>query len=199
MRAEGGRMNVLQTERLRIRHLVLDDLADVHRTVYADPDVCRYYCGQTRTLEHTERWLRYRGYESVDTEFGLMAVTRLQEGDLLGLCGLQPYVGHWLLLEGEPEQQTYAPLEIELNYAFGKAYWGRGYAHEACLAMIDYAFREQRLRRLVTGCHPENARARRLQDRLGMRQVRNLHPRNPGTVGILDNLLAPQAGRRGSG
>jgi ribosomal-protein-alanine N-acetyltransferase len=191
-------MRILETERLRVRHFDLDDLAAIHRTVYGDPDVCRYYCGSTRTLEHTERWLRHRGYESRDTEFGLMAVTILDAGDLVGLCGLQPYVGHWMILEGEPDQRTYAPLEVELTYAFGRAHWGRGYAAEACRAMIEYAFGELRLRRLVTGCHPENLRARRLQDRLGMRQVRNLHPRNPGSVGVLDNLLVRREGARGS-
>ena len=99
-------MNVLETERRRIRHFALDDLAAIQRTVYGDPDVCRFYCGPTRTLEHTERWLRYRGYESQDTEFGLLAVTLVDAGDLIGLCGLQPYVGHWMILEGEPDQRT---------------------------------------------------------------------------------------------
>jgi RimJ/RimL family protein N-acetyltransferase len=189
-------MKILETERLRIRHFEVDDLVAIQRAVYGDPDVCHYFCGPTRTLEHTERWLRYRGYESQNSEFGLLAVTLLDTGELIGLCGLQPYVGDWLIMEGEPEHRTFAPLEVELTYAFGRAHWGQGYATEACRAMIAYAFGDLRLRRLVTGWHPENVRARRLQDRLGMRQVRNLH--DAGSVGVLDNLLTLQEPERGS-
>jgi RimJ/RimL family protein N-acetyltransferase len=55
--------------------------------------------------------------------------------------------------------------------------------------MIDYAFREVQLDRLVTGCDPLNERAARLQTSLGMRKVRNIHPEadDGEMVGILDN------------
>ncbi len=179
-------MNVLETQRLLIRHFEANDLPAIHRVVYGDPAVCHFFCGQTRSIEQTRAWLAYRSYESQHSEFGLLAVVRKDGGELIGLCGLQPYVGHWLILESVPDH-TYYPLEVELTYAFGQAYWGQGYAGEACRAMIDYAFRELRLRRLVTGCHPDNVRASRLQQRLGMRRERNIHPQWPGWGGILDN------------
>ena len=57
--------------------------------------------------------------------------------------------------------------------------------------MIDYAFEDVRLGRLVTGCDPENERAGRLQTSLGMRKERNVHPdADPAEhIGILDNPL----------
>ena len=59
----------------------------------------------------------------------------------------------------------------------------------AYLAMIDYAFRDLRLRRLVTGADPANVRARKLQARLGMRRERNLKADSPDTEteGVLYN------------
>ncbi len=173
-------MKILETERLLIRHFELGDLEAIYREVYSDPDVCLFYCGETRTLERTERWLRFRSYEAETEDFGLMAVVVKQGSTLVGLCGLQPYVAPWLMLESTPEdRRKFAPLEVELTYAFGKAHWGKGYAYEACLPMIDYAFRDLRLRRLVTGVDPKNVRARKLQDRLGMQRERNLHPDCP--------------------
>ena len=183
-------MKVLETERLLIRHFELGDLEAIHREVYSDPEVCHFFCRNTRTLEHTERWLRYRSYQSEHEQWGLLAVVPKETGEVVGLCGLQPYAGLWLSLESTPEDlRKYAPLEVELTYAFGKAHWGKGYAYEACLAMIDYAFRDLRLRRLVTGADPANVRARKLQARLGMRRERNLKADSPDTEteGVLDN------------
>jgi ribosomal-protein-alanine N-acetyltransferase len=183
----------LETERLRLRHLEAGHIEPIHRAIYGDPEVCRYFCGETRSIERTRAWFGYRSYQSRDEEFGLLAVVLKGGGEVIGLCGLQAYVGHWLRLESEPGRSD-NPLEVELTYAFGRAYWGQGYAAEACRPMIDYAFRDLRLRRLVTGCHPDNDRASRLQDRLGMRKERNLHPDWPGWVGILDNdTIEPRA------
>lgn len=181
-------MKVMETERLLIRHFEAGDLQAIYDAVYSDPEVCRFYCGSTRTLEQVEPWLQFRSYQSQEGEWGLMAAVLRETDELIGLVGLQAYAGFWLRLEGEPEI-PYNPLEVELTYAFGRGYWGRGYATEACRAMIGYAFRDLRLRRLVTGCDEENVHAFQLQKRLGMRHVRNLHPDYPGWEGVLENHL----------
>src|SRR5918911_1023959 len=132
-------MKVLETERLLIRHFELGDLEAIHREVYSDPEVCHFFCRNTRTLEHTERWLRYHSYQSEHEQWGLMAVVPKETGEVVGLCGLQPYAGLWLSLESTPEDlRKYAPLEVELTYAFGKAHWGKGYAYEAWVAMMAF-------------------------------------------------------------
>ena len=43
-------MELLETERLRIRHFALDDLDAIQHAVYSDPDVARFFCGQVRPL-----------------------------------------------------------------------------------------------------------------------------------------------------
>jgi RimJ/RimL family protein N-acetyltransferase len=181
-------MKVMETERLMLRPFEIGDLEAIHRVVYSDPEVCRFYCRNTRSLAQTEQWLHYMHYRGHHGEFGLLAVVLKGSEELIGLCGLGEYVGHHLILESEPDHRFY-PLEVELTYALGQAHWGKGYAYEACVAMIGYAFRDLRLRRLVTGCHPDNLRASRLQDRLGMRKERNLHPNYPRLEGILENHL----------
>jgi RimJ/RimL family protein N-acetyltransferase len=181
-------MKRLETDRLVLRPFEISDLDAVYQQIYSDPDVCRFFCGSTRTREHTERWLYYQSYRGYHNEFGLLAVGIKESQELIGLCGLGEYVGHHLILESEPEHRYY-PVEVELTYAFGKQYWGKGYANEACRTVVDYAFRDLHLRRLVTGCHPDNFRASRLQDRLGMRKERNLHPGYQRLEGILENDL----------
>ena len=181
-------MKEMETARLHIRHFEPADLDAIYRAVYSDPDVCRFFCGTTRPTEQVRAWIPYRSYRSRHEEFGLMAVVIKERGALIGLCGIQPYYEPSQVLESEAHR-PYPPLEVELTYAFGKAHWGNGYATEACRAMIAYAFEDVGLGRLVTGCDPANHRAARLQEILGMRKERNVHPdADPEErVGILDN------------
>jgi [ribosomal protein S5]-alanine N-acetyltransferase len=189
-------MKVMETERLLIRHFEPGDLDAIYAAVYSDPEVCRFFCRTTRPIEQVREWIPFRSYQSRHEEFGLMAVVVKQTGTLIGLCGIQPYYEPSQVLASEAHR-PYVLVEVELTYAFGKQFWGQGYAQEACRAMIAYAFEDVRLGRLVTGCDPENHRAARLQDSLGMRKERNVHPdAAPGElVGILDNpLFAATAG-----
>ena len=63
----------------------------------------------------------------------------------------------------------------ELGYVFHDAYWGRGYAAEACKTLLAEAFGSGKVRRVIAMCNPENAASWRLLERLGMRREGHLH------------------------
>jgi RimJ/RimL family protein N-acetyltransferase len=69
-------------------------------------------------------------------------------------------------IPGDPPS-AFGSIEVELAFAFGKPYWGQGFAYEACLAMIDYAFLQLKLPRLVGGAMAGNSRSINLHRRLG--------------------------------
>jgi len=73
---------------------------------------------------------------------------------VIGWCGLGP-------LDFNPE-------ETELFCGLDEAYWGRGIMVEACRALLDYAFAEIGLTRVVAVVNPANQRSRRLIEKLGM-------------------------------
>lgn len=58
----------------------------------------------------------------------------------------------------------------ELGYVFNRKYWGKGYASESVQALLDVAFREWDVRRVVAMCDPKNTASWRLMERLGMRR-----------------------------
>ena len=62
----------------------------------------------------------------------------------------------------------------ELGYVFHDAYWGQGYAAEACRALLAEAFAKGNVRRVIAMCNPENAASWRLLERLGMRREGHL-------------------------
>ena len=55
---------------------------------------------------------------------------------------------------------------LELGYVFSKAYWGKGYAKEACEALIEKAFAEG-IHRIYAECDPCNSASWQLLERLG--------------------------------
>ena len=56
----------------------------------------------------------------------------------------------------------------EIGYTLARAYWGGGYNTEAGGLLLDYGFRELRLRRIRAVCDPANRRSYRTMEKLGM-------------------------------
>ena len=181
-------MKTLETERLILRPFTENDLA-IHHVIFSDPEVCRFYCGKTRTQEETQEWLIHRKWQTrYEDGLGFLAVVRKADDQILGFVALQLYVSPTLRFEEEPHS-PFHPLTIELSYAIGRAYQRQGYATEACQALIEYGFKEMRLPRLTNGVSEENIPTNRLCQKLGFRQVKNVHPITPGLVWILENTL----------
>jgi RimJ/RimL family protein N-acetyltransferase len=179
-------VRALATNRLWLRPFTDDDL-EIHRVVFSDPEVCHFYCTNTRSEQETREWLIHRKWQvRNEDELGFLAVMRKHDQQLMGLVALQLVVATWLRFADAPET-PFHPLIVELSYALGRAYQRQGYATEACQAVIDYGFQEMCLPRLTNGVVPENVASARLCARLGFRQVPNVHPAGTGQVWILDN------------
>jgi len=143
----------LETERLLLREWTLEDLPRVV-PIYTDPVVMRHV-GKDPDLspEGVERGIRatLRRYERHG--MGFMALVRKRDGDLLGHCGLQRYDG---------------TLDVELGYLLRRDARGRGYATEAALASVAYAFDVLDLKRVVAVVVEQNRPSIAVLERVGM-------------------------------
>jgi hypothetical protein len=63
---------------------------------------------------------------------------------------------------------------LEVGWFLDRARWGHGFATEAGLAALDWAFRELDAEHLVSVIHPKNAASIRVAERLGERFERAL-------------------------
>ncbi len=61
--------------------------------------------------------------------------------------------------------------EAEVGYWIGVPYWSRGYASEACNALVDFAFRQLRLRRLYASHLARNPQSGRVLFKAGFRHL----------------------------
>jgi len=184
-------MRTFETDRLHIRPFTYEDLDDLHELIYADEDVYRTFCGEPSSLDDTRDRLAQKIAEIQHNEgFGSYAVVRKEDNTLVGQVILGPPCLFWWFRSEENPDEIFNPIEVELGYALGKRYWGHGYATEACKAMVEFAFKELKIRRLFTGADPEfNPRSYELGKRLGARYVRNGHPEHQGLTGIIENDL----------
>ncbi|HYI01987.1 GNAT family N-acetyltransferase, partial [Hyalangium sp.] len=78
-------------------------------------------------------------------------------GALIGTCGVR---------KDSPDRE-----DAEWGCELDPAQWGQGYAHEASRAIIAFGFETLQLRRIWARTSPENARAVRLAEDLGLRRV----------------------------
>jgi len=176
-----------QTGRLHLRPLIADDVERLYPLIYADPVVRRWFASASSYEEvcrlHAEKVRHNEG--AGHGGFGYWAVLLCATGQLVGQVLLgPPEPMPWIELD--PASPAH-PLgrEVELGYAFGQDYWGRGYATEACQAIVGYAFGTLGLRRLVNSVRCENHRSLRLLRRLGFRLEDNRA--DPAfVVGVLD-------------
>ena len=145
------------TPRLIIRTFELRD-AEPFVAMFRDPDVNRYLpAGPRPTLETFPAAFERRLTLERERGFSVWAVELKETGSFIGQSGLYPAEGK-------------GP-EVELAYHFYKAAWNKGYATEAAVAVLEYAFAHTDLDRIVAFVMPANAGSRRVLEKAGMRSA----------------------------
>jgi len=176
-------VEAVQTERLILRAFELSDIEAAHREFYAKSDVWgpkpRQYVEDTVTMA----MLMARSPD--DQPWAKRAVVLRETGQLIGQVRLGPSPNSFYRWAEEPEPGFNKP-EVELSFAFGKQFWGQGYAFEASREMIRYAFEDLGLHRLVNGTGNDNVRSIALHKRLGF-EIFPALPDGDGIVAVLNN------------
>ena len=98
-----------------------------------------------------EVWLRPK-------PLGLWATECRATGRYIGRCGLYPH---------RTDAGVVVPGELTFGVYLARTDWGRGFATEAGRALIEWAFVSLAVRRIHAGVHRENARSRRVIEKLG--------------------------------
>jgi ribosomal-protein-alanine N-acetyltransferase len=146
----------LRTGRLLLRPLAAADL-DAVLLVFGDARVSRFIGdGRLWDAAAAMSWLSRAQAHVAAHGFGSLAVVEVATGRTVGEAGLA-------LLEGGPE--------VEVTYTLAHDAWGKGYATEAARAVLAWGFESVGLQRIVAVVSPENARSRRVIEKLGMRAL----------------------------
>ncbi len=144
---------VLETARLRLRHLTRHDVDALGEVLGDARGMVHYPAPFDRDM--TMRWIEWNLELYRTHGYGLWAVVLKADGSLIGDCGLTV-------------QEVEGARDVEIGYHIARAMRGQGLATEAARACRDYAFDRLGLNRLIAIIDPRNAASRRVAEKLGM-------------------------------
>jgi ribosomal-protein-alanine N-acetyltransferase len=144
----------VRTDRLHLREFVESDFHAVH-AYSSDPRVTRYLFFGPRDEDATAEYLEgllASQRERPRFRFEL-AVEVIESGQVIGACDLS-------FIERNV---------VDLGYMLGIDHWGKGYATEISLALIDAAFADLRADRVISTVDVNNGASIRVLEKIGMR------------------------------
>lgn len=155
------RDRTLTTERLLLRDFTPDDVEALVE-LDADPQVVHHITGGIVTPrsevvdEILPAFLRYQERED---GYGFWAAEELATGAFIG----------WFHLRPEPDHPADEP---ELGYRLRREAWGRGFATEGSLALVDAGFTWMGAQRVVAQTMVVHVASQRVMEKAGLRRVR---------------------------
>ncbi len=139
----------LTTSRLTLRAIRAGDW-DAFAAMNADPIGRKFLGGNT--LTRAETWTQMENY------LGQWALRGYGHFAVEAAGGFAGRIGIWHPVDWP---------EPELGWTLARPFWGQGLATEAAACVRDWAFSQFGWDHLVSYIDPENARSRRVADRLG--------------------------------
>ena len=145
----------IETPRLTLRDIRMDDLLEYYERLYGDGDVCRY--------------LLFDPHQDISESMASIEKTlaRYEEGNCyrwgIALREDDSLIGVIELLRFDETANT-----CSFAYMLGCDYWNRGYATEALTAVIRFAFEKLELDRIIVDHMTPNAASGAVMRKAGM-------------------------------
>jgi ribosomal-protein-alanine N-acetyltransferase len=151
----------IETERLILRELLLSDAEGMFE-LDSNPNVHLFLGNKpVKAIEESIAQIEniQQQYEIFGT--GRWAVVLKETNEFLGWSGIK-----FITNEINNHKDFY-----EIGYRFIEKHWGKGYATEAGLAFIDYAFNNMNVEALYAYADEGNKNSRKALEKLGFRYV----------------------------
>lgn len=147
----------IETDRCTLQLLSLDDIEEASK-VYTNSDTRKYLGGVIPKEYAINRLNRSVKKKNIFYFWSVYYCVRLKEtGEFIGLISITPY--HNLLYK-------------ELSYQFLPDFWGKGYAYETILSLIQHY--KDKLFRLVSETQTANKKSCTLLEKLGYKLHKKL-------------------------
>jgi RimJ/RimL family protein N-acetyltransferase len=151
-----------RTERLVTRSWRIADLP-LAMELWGDPAVTALIDSRGKLIDaQVEEKLRAEIERERSSGVQYWALFDHRNGDFVGCGGLRP----WVYTPGE--------ANFEVGFHLVKRCWGKGYATEAALGAIGYAWEKLQLSKVYAGHHPDNRASEKILKKLGFAFIGNL-------------------------
>jgi RimJ/RimL family protein N-acetyltransferase len=149
-------LRILETERLVLRHMSVDDAAFI-LGLLNEPSWLQFIGDRgVRTLDDARAYI-LSGPVAMYARLGFgLYLVELKDGSIpIGICGLL--------------KREFLDA-VDIGYALLPAHWSKGYAYEAAAAVMAYARGTLGLKRIVAITSSDNERSARLLGKLGLHE-----------------------------
>lgn len=147
--------STLRTERLLLRRWTDADRAPF-AALNADPEVMEYFPAPL-TRPESDAMVDRIDRRIEENGFGFWALEVAGTGEFIGFTGLSV-----------PRFDAHFIPAVEIGWRLARSAWGRGYATEAALRALRYAFDEAHLDEVVSFTSALNVRSQAVMKRIGM-------------------------------
>ena len=147
-------MEFLETERLRLRKLTLNDLEDIFK-YSSDKEVTKYVTWEAhQSLDDSIRFLQFLHSQAKENKMTQWGIEYKETGRIIGSIDFV---------------SLYANDTIgEVGYILSRDYWNQGIITEALKEVIQYGFYGLGLIRIEARCTTENIGSARVLEKAGM-------------------------------
>ncbi|KNY30313.1 GNAT family N-acetyltransferase [Pseudobacteroides cellulosolvens] len=147
-------MGIIETKRLYLRELLLDDKKELMK-VLSNPASMEFY-PHPFSEEEVENWIQWNIQNYKKYKHGLWAVILKEDGTFIGDCGITM-------------QNIENEIVPEIGFHIIKEYCNMGYATEAALACKEYAFNDLNYPKIFSYTTIRNIPSQRVAEKIGMK------------------------------
>lgn len=146
----------LESTRLKLRRPTINDAEDIFSIYACDPVVTKFLLFKPhKTIQDTLDFIHLSEEQWANKEWYSLVIITKEDNKLIGGIGLG---------------FTYDTKDTaRIGFVLGKGEWGKGYATEACMKMIEFA-KDLEVRKLVAPIHPDNLASIRVLEKCGFQE-----------------------------
>lgn len=151
-------MNIyIETDRLILRELEFTDENDLFE-MDSDPDVHLYIENNpVKSIEEIQMAIKMLKKQYDENGIARWAVVDKLTNECVGWSGLKYFA----------EPLNNHTNFYELGYRFKKKHWGKGYAFESSIAILNYGFQILNIDKVFAITHPNNVNSKKVLIKLG--------------------------------
>lgn len=133
----------IYTNRLILRKFNENDTKEIFENWISDPEVSKYMVWNShKNVEETERWLQKCIYKYQNQDVYNWGIELKENGILIGSISAN---------KSDIDEECY-----EIGYAFGKRFWGNGFATESLKAVVEFLTKEVGIKKFLCRYAKEN-------------------------------------------
>ncbi|MBW1619087.1 GNAT family N-acetyltransferase [Empedobacter falsenii] len=157
----------LETERLIIRPITIDDLQDFFE-MDSQPEVHEFLKAEPiQIIEETKEIIEDIQKQYEELGHGRLAVVEKETGKMIGWTGFK------YIIENESMNNKFDFIDI--GYRYRKEAWGKGYATEAAEACMDFYRKNMSHIKLNAITHVDNKASRNVLEKIGFEVTETFH------------------------